>query len=143
MADVSVADMKEESTSTQVHRVDSVESLQQLLPYIAHDEWVMGYVTRTFRDPKTLILAQDRACLIASIVDHPFFENVCIIVWIQNPDGVSTREFVEEVEGWARENGSPGMVGLISESSKLWKRMRAARRRYGFTPYRIVLFKEL
>src|SRR6516164_514958 len=103
MESVLSVDGKEELTSIpMLHRVDSIDTLQQLMPFLSHNEKLMSYVLRNFRDPNTLILAAGRSCLVMSMLEHDFFGKVGLLAWVQNPDHFPGKKGLELAYGWAQ-----------------------------------------
>src|SRR5262245_24223683 len=86
-------DTKEKSNK--LERVQDLNTLQRILPFVMHSPRLYDYVLKMFRDPDTLILwllEYEKSLLVASVIDHLFFGGkVCILVWAQNPDHYPVR----------------------------------------------------
>jgi hypothetical protein len=144
MEDVKVVDGKVESQIVAL-RVDSVEKLQHLLPFLAMKPNVQTYCRRHITDPLTLILTNGaKSCLIASILEHDFFGRICIYVWAQNADQMDIRHlryYLQMAEDWAKTKGAEKIVAFVDDEGP-WKRLPAYLRLTGLNPYRMVFAKE-
>lgn len=127
-------------------RVDSVETVQALMPYLSHNEELLAYATRMFRDPDTLILWDGhRGCAITSLMEHPFVGRIAVLAWAQNPDhhGLSElRQVMWTIGQWAKERGATKLCSFVGADGP-WQNPRAYSRLTGLQPHRIVFAKEL
>ena len=132
----------ESTEELRVHRVDTVSKLQDLMPFVSHNQELLKYVVATWRDPDTLILRYGRSCAIVSILDHPFMGKIAIFAWGQNPDRFNTKAGLNLVERWSKDRGATKLISFVDENGP-WNRIPAFTRLTGMTPYRMVFAKEL
>jgi len=150
MADVNGVDTKAKSEDTgagsdvpfKPQRVNDLNGLQEILSITAGNEAAQTYAMRRWRDPDTLILWQQRSCVMVSIIEHDFFGRIACIVWAQNPDHVSVKKTLEMVEGWALDRRCESVVSFLDENGP-WTRLKPYMRLTGLKPFRMVFSKKL
>lgn len=125
-----------------IERVQTMIEVQRLLPYLAHDAWVSSYLATMWKDPNTLVIYKDQSVLIASIINHPFTSNSCIIVWAQNPSGVNVWTALRYVNEWAKRKNATHIMAFVGDDGP-WKKAKALVRLTGMQPQRMLLMKEI
>jgi hypothetical protein len=144
MESVQSVDGKVELMDTPMaHRVDDLNTFQNLMPYLTHNQKLVNYCLRHFRDPDTLILACGRSCIVVSILEHDFFGRIGLLAWAQNPDHFPPRKALELAYGWAQSKGATQMVAFLDQEISPWKKLKGLMRLTGMVPFRMCFAKEL